>query len=70
MVNNEEPYFELVYKPVRGKLLRVGTGSAYVEMQYPAEYDEEGNKLPTKYESFHISKKTEVYPVISKKRKT
>lgn len=68
-VNDGSPYFEYGHKPLRGRILRVGTGSVYVEIQYPYEYNDEGKKLPTKYESYHISRATKVYPLIKRKTK-
>lgn len=55
----ERPGFAMAYCTTkRGRLLRVGNGSAYVEME---EEDKE-TKL-RKYVRFHVSKETAVYPL-------
>jgi hypothetical protein len=50
----------------RGKLLRVGTGSAYVEMEIIIiDIDEDGKKQTnSKIDKFHISKETMVRALI------
>lgn len=66
--NDDKPPFQYAHSEMRGRLLRVGTSSAYVETeQTPLPTDDE--EMPVKYESYHISLQTKVFQLVPKRGK-